>query len=195
MMTWLSCSRRPRIARGHPSKARQWWEDAVNSNELIGLADPAIFGFLRISTNPRLIRPPLSADEAARHVETWLELPNVRWAQPGPGIMPAPSRTSALPGPLAISRLTLSSPRSLPATTPPCAPTTATSLVSTTSAGTSRVAWPLQRSASADSELGTGVGETDLYRVHRDEEALGDLRVGQVLGLLGRTQHPVTVSQ
>ncbi len=66
-------------------KARQWWEGAVNSDELIGLADPAIFGFLRISTNPRLIKPPLSADEAARHVETWLELPNVRWAQPGPG--------------------------------------------------------------------------------------------------------------
>jgi toxin-antitoxin system PIN domain toxin len=66
-------------------KARQWWEDAVNSDELIGLADPATFGFLRISTNPRLIKPPLSADEAAGHVETWLELPNVRWVQPGPG--------------------------------------------------------------------------------------------------------------
>jgi hypothetical protein len=25
------------------------------------------------------------ADEAARHVETWLELPNARWAEPGPG--------------------------------------------------------------------------------------------------------------
>lgn len=66
-------------------KTRQWWEDTVNSDELIGLADPAIFGFLRISTNPRLIKPPLSIDDAARHVETWLELPNVRWAQPGSG--------------------------------------------------------------------------------------------------------------
>jgi toxin-antitoxin system PIN domain toxin len=66
-------------------KARQWWESVVNSDELIGLADPAIFGFLRISTNPRLLKPPLSADEAAWRVETWLELPNVRWAQPGPG--------------------------------------------------------------------------------------------------------------
>jgi hypothetical protein len=36
-------------------KARQWWEDTVNS------------------------------DEAARHIEAWLELPNVRWARPGPG--------------------------------------------------------------------------------------------------------------
>jgi predicted nucleic acid-binding protein len=51
-------------------QARQWWEGVVNSDELIGLPDPAIFGFLCISTNPRLIKPPLSADEAARHVET-----------------------------------------------------------------------------------------------------------------------------
>jgi uncharacterized protein len=63
-------------------KAKAWWEGTVNSGELIGLADPAIFGFLRISTNHRLINPPLSADDAARHVETWLELPNVRWAEP-----------------------------------------------------------------------------------------------------------------
>jgi uncharacterized protein len=65
-------------------KAKLWWEETVNSGEMIGLADPAIFGFLRISTNPRLLRPPLSADDAARHVETWLALPNARWAQPGP---------------------------------------------------------------------------------------------------------------
>jgi len=66
-------------------KVRQWWEATVNSDEMIGLADPAVFGFLRISTNPRLIKQPLSIDDAARHVETWLALPNVRWAQPGPG--------------------------------------------------------------------------------------------------------------
>lgn len=66
-------------------KAKAWWEDTVNSGELIGLADPAVFGFLRISTNPRVIKPPLSIDDAARRVETWLELPNVRWTQPGPG--------------------------------------------------------------------------------------------------------------
>lgn len=64
-------------------KARLWWEDALNSEEMIGLADPAVFGFLRIGTNPRLLRPPLSADAAARHIETWLALPNVRYAQPG----------------------------------------------------------------------------------------------------------------
>lgn len=67
------------------AKAQQWWEDTLNSNELVGLSDPAIFGFLRITTNPRIITPALTADQAARQIESWLELPNVRWAQPGPG--------------------------------------------------------------------------------------------------------------
>jgi uncharacterized protein len=63
--------------------ARRWWEETMNSNELIGLADPAIFGFLRISTNPRLVKPPLPVEEAAGVVEGWLAEPNVRWAVPG----------------------------------------------------------------------------------------------------------------
>jgi uncharacterized protein len=65
-------------------KAREWWEEVMNSNELIGLTDPAIFGFLRISTNPRLIKPPLAVEEAAGHIEGWFAEPNVRWAVPGP---------------------------------------------------------------------------------------------------------------
>lgn len=56
----------------------------MNSAELIGLTDPAIFGFLRISTNPRLLRPPLPVEEAAGVVEGWLAEPNVRWIVPGP---------------------------------------------------------------------------------------------------------------
>lgn len=63
---------------------RSWWEETMNSNELIGLTDPAIFGFLRIGTNPRLLKPPLPIGAATRVVEGWLAEPNVRWAVPGP---------------------------------------------------------------------------------------------------------------
>lgn len=68
----------------HHETARSWWEETVNSNELIGLTDPAIFGFLRISTNPRLLKPPLPVEEAAGIVEGWLAEPNARWVVPGP---------------------------------------------------------------------------------------------------------------
>jgi toxin-antitoxin system PIN domain toxin len=60
--------------------ARQWWEQVLDSDEWVWLADPAIFGFLRISTNPRLIKPPLAAGDACGHVEAWLAQPNVRHA-------------------------------------------------------------------------------------------------------------------
>jgi toxin-antitoxin system PIN domain toxin len=66
------------------AKTRRWWEQAVNSGEEIGLADPAIFGFVRISTNPRLIKPPMPIEEAAGTVGTWLDRPNVIRAVPGP---------------------------------------------------------------------------------------------------------------
>lgn len=64
--------------------AKSWWEETMNSHELIGLTDPAIFGFLRICTNPRLLKPPLPVEVASEVVEEWLAEPNVRWAVPGP---------------------------------------------------------------------------------------------------------------
>lgn len=65
-------------------QARQWWERSVNSAELIGLTGPVIYGFLRISTNPRLLKPPLSIEEATGRIEGWLDQPNVTWVAPGP---------------------------------------------------------------------------------------------------------------
>lgn len=60
----------------HP-RARRWWEDTVNANKSIGLGDPALFGFLRIATNPRILNPPLSIDGACVHVHAWLSQPNI----------------------------------------------------------------------------------------------------------------------
>lgn len=64
-------------------KSRQWWEDAVNGTRQVGLPSVSLFGFLRISTNRRVFKQPLSADDAAERVETWLENPNVVLLSPG----------------------------------------------------------------------------------------------------------------
>jgi len=37
-------------------KAAQWWEDCLNGSEEIGLVSEVVFGFIRISTQPRLFR-------------------------------------------------------------------------------------------------------------------------------------------
>lgn len=74
------------VVSGFPQHqaARAWWEGTLNSSTEIGLASPAIFGFLRISTSPRVLSTPLAVEEATGYVAEWLELPNVSVLAPGP---------------------------------------------------------------------------------------------------------------
>jgi toxin-antitoxin system PIN domain toxin len=64
--------------------ARAWWEETVNSSAEIGLTSPAIFGFIRIATNPRVLPQPLSVDAATGYVSAWLGQPNISHLIPGP---------------------------------------------------------------------------------------------------------------
>jgi toxin-antitoxin system PIN domain toxin len=74
------------VISGFPqhTKAREWWELALNGTTEVGLGGPAIFGFLRISTNPRVLNVPLAVDQAIGYVRQWLALPNVIFLSPGP---------------------------------------------------------------------------------------------------------------
>lgn len=67
----------------HPA-AHSWWEGAVNDSAQIGLAPPAIFGFLRISTNARVLENPLPLPDAIGYIEDWLNQPNIVFLSPGP---------------------------------------------------------------------------------------------------------------
>ena len=64
--------------------ARQWWEDLVNGEREVGLTGPALFGFVRLASNPRVLDPPLSVDGALSRIEAWLDRPLVHFIQPGP---------------------------------------------------------------------------------------------------------------
>jgi toxin-antitoxin system PIN domain toxin len=74
------------VVSGFPQHkaAHAWWEETINSPVEIGLASPAIFGFIRIATNPRVLSPPLTVDAATRYVSAWLGQPNVSHLVPGP---------------------------------------------------------------------------------------------------------------
>ncbi len=64
--------------------AHAWWEKTINSSAEVGLSSPAIFGFIRIATNPRVLSPPLTVDAASEYVSAWLGQPNVSHLVPGP---------------------------------------------------------------------------------------------------------------
>lgn len=63
---------------------RSWWESALGGSEEVGIIPVALFGFVRIATNPRVFAPPLSVDAALERVEAWLARPNVRVVVAGP---------------------------------------------------------------------------------------------------------------
>jgi toxin-antitoxin system PIN domain toxin len=66
----------------HP-RAHAWWERTINSAGRIGLTEPALFGFLRIATNARILSAPLTVTEAVTSIRDWLAQPNVELLVPG----------------------------------------------------------------------------------------------------------------
>jgi hypothetical protein len=66
-------------------RAVEWWERAMQSDELIGLPNEVGAGFIRIATNKRLGAAAVPLTDAWAVVRGWLDLPQVRVLVPGPG--------------------------------------------------------------------------------------------------------------
>jgi uncharacterized protein len=64
--------------------ARKWWRAALESDVAVGLAPPAVFGFIRIATNAKVFREPLSIDKASDVITNWLSFSNVVVLTAGP---------------------------------------------------------------------------------------------------------------
>jgi uncharacterized protein len=56
---------------------RAWLEAAFNAEETVALPWQTSLAFVRIATNPRAVRRPLTASEACDIVGSWLLRPNV----------------------------------------------------------------------------------------------------------------------
>lgn len=63
--------------------ARRWWEDTLAQPQPVGLPWVTILGFIRISTQRRIIDRPMFARDAIARVRSWLEFPNVEIISPG----------------------------------------------------------------------------------------------------------------
>lgn len=69
----------------HHAPASEWLTAALNGPRRVGLPWQSLHAFLRIATNPRATREPLSAREAWEQVEDWLAAPAAWIPQPGGG--------------------------------------------------------------------------------------------------------------
>jgi uncharacterized protein len=54
------------------SRARAWLDDRLNGAARVGLPWPSLLGFVRLATNPVVVRDPASVGAAWRQVEEWL---------------------------------------------------------------------------------------------------------------------------
>ncbi len=62
--------------------ALKWWDAQLSGASPIGLTWTVLCAFVRIGTNPRGFKNPLSLDQATSRVESWLKQPCVRIVQP-----------------------------------------------------------------------------------------------------------------
>jgi uncharacterized protein len=57
--------------------ARRWWDECLAGPEGVGLAWAALLGFIRLTTNRRIVARPLPVGEVTARIAGWLDLPHV----------------------------------------------------------------------------------------------------------------------
>jgi toxin-antitoxin system PIN domain toxin len=55
--------------------AASWWQSCLSGAEPVGLCAVVLFAFLRIGTSRKAFRDPMSIEEAAGHIRSWLDRP------------------------------------------------------------------------------------------------------------------------
>lgn len=66
-------------------RARRWWDQCLAGPEGVGLAWATLLGFVRITTNRRIVARPLPVRDVLGRIAAWLDLPHVHVAQPSEG--------------------------------------------------------------------------------------------------------------
>jgi uncharacterized protein len=69
-------------------QAREWWQGCLSGVEGVGLAWATMLGFVRITTNRKIVARPLTVEAVTQRLEDWLALPHVHIAAPSDSHFP-----------------------------------------------------------------------------------------------------------
>jgi len=69
------------LSPGHRD-AREWWDAQLSGSDPVCLCWIVINAFIRIGTNPRVFKRPLTLGEASDRVQSWLDQPCTRVVTP-----------------------------------------------------------------------------------------------------------------
>ena len=61
-----------------------WWNGLLSGAETVGLSWTVLLGFLRLTTNPRVVRAPLTTADAFEYIDRWLDHPVTTVVEPTP---------------------------------------------------------------------------------------------------------------
>ncbi len=64
--------------------ALRWWNGLLSGSQTVALSWTVLLGFLRLTTNPRIMRAPLAAEEAFDYIDRWLAHPLTTMIDPTP---------------------------------------------------------------------------------------------------------------
>jgi uncharacterized protein len=64
------------------ARARRRWDECLSGCEGVGLAWAALLGFIRLTTNRKIVAQPLRVHEVMARIASWLDLPHVHLVQP-----------------------------------------------------------------------------------------------------------------
>lgn len=67
----------------HHARAREWLEETLSAPDPVGFPWVTLLAFLRITTNPRALRNPLTLADATAIVSSWLAQPCASLVHPG----------------------------------------------------------------------------------------------------------------
>ena len=65
-------------------QALRWWNASLSGTETVGLAWTVLLGFVRLTSNPQIVRSPLSAGAALDYVDRWIARDVTTVVQPTP---------------------------------------------------------------------------------------------------------------
>ncbi len=66
----------------HHQQARRWWDGRLSQTATVCLCWTVLSAFIRIGTNPRVFKRPLSLKQALARVQSWLDQPCTRIVRP-----------------------------------------------------------------------------------------------------------------
>ncbi len=62
--------------------AREWWDNQLSGASPVCLCWPVLGAYIRIGTNPRAFKQPMSLEQALSRVQSWLDQPCTRIVNP-----------------------------------------------------------------------------------------------------------------